>query len=69
MEKKKTQNKTHNSPLSLFRFPLLHHTQTGVSEDAKAFVRSLLDRDPAKRPTAAEALRHPWLAGGTSAER
>jgi hypothetical protein len=32
-------------------------------------VRSLLDRDPAKRPTAAEALRHPWLVGGNSSER
>eukprot|EP01065_Artemidia_motanka_P024320 TRINITY_DN2898_c2_g1_i2.p1 TRINITY_DN2898_c2_g1~~TRINITY_DN2898_c2_g1_i2.p1 ORF type:complete len:556 (+),score=84.77 TRINITY_DN2898_c2_g1_i2:367-2034(+) len=26
------------------------------------FVTSLLDTDPAKRPTAREALRHPWLA-------
>lgn len=26
-------------------------------------------QDPAKRPTAKQALEHPWLAGGTSAER
>jgi hypothetical protein len=26
-------------------------------------------RDPEKRPTAREALQHPWLAGGTVADR
>jgi calcium-dependent protein kinase len=40
----------------------------GVSDDAKDFVASLLQRDPAKRPTAKEALKHPWLRGD-SAER
>ena len=34
-----------------------------VSDEAKGLVRALLTRDPAKRPTAAEALAHPWLAG------
>lgn len=29
--------------------------------EAQDFVRSLLEEDPAKRPTAAEALDHPWL--------
>jgi len=28
-----------------------------------SFVRSLLDLDPTKRPTATEALQHPWLQG------
>ena len=32
-----------------------------VSDEAKDLVKSLLTRDPAKRPTAAEALAHPWL--------
>ena len=38
----------------------------GVSDDAKDFVASLLQRDPAKRPTAKEALKHPWLRGDSS---
>ncbi|KAI9005123.1 kinase-like domain-containing protein, partial [Hyaloraphidium curvatum] len=33
----------------------------GVSDDAKDFISSLLERDPKVRPTAEEALRHPWL--------
>lgn len=33
-----------------------------VSEAARDFVRSCLTVDPRKRPTAAEALKHPWLA-------
>lgn len=33
-----------------------------VSETAKDFVRTCLTVDPAKRPTAAEALKHKWLA-------
>lgn len=32
-----------------------------VSDEAKDLVKALLTRDPAKRPTAAEALAHPWL--------
>jgi serine/threonine protein kinase len=32
-----------------------------VSDVAKDFVASLLDVDPSQRPTAAQALRHPWL--------
>jgi serine/threonine protein kinase len=33
-----------------------------VSETAKDFVRTCLTVDPLKRPTAAEALKHKWLA-------
>ena len=29
---------------------------------ARGFVRALLEAEPARRPAAAEALRHPWLA-------
>ncbi|KAL3139963.1 hypothetical protein ABBQ38_004250 [Trebouxia sp. C0009 RCD-2024] len=35
----------------------------GVSSGAKDFVRSLLIRDPAERPTAKQALHHPWVRG------
>ncbi|KAF8648167.1 hypothetical protein AX16_006378 [Volvariella volvacea WC 439] len=39
-----------------------HEYWEGVSETAKAFVRYCLTIDPLKRPTAGEALQHPWLA-------
>jgi calcium-dependent protein kinase len=40
-----------------------------LSPQAKEFVQRLLQRDPAARPTAEDALRHPWLAesGATGA--
>ncbi|KAI0666230.1 kinase-like domain-containing protein [Trametes maxima] len=34
---------------------------SNVSPEAKDFVKSLLNPDPAKRPTAEEALKHKWL--------
>jgi calcium-dependent protein kinase len=33
-----------------------------ISKEAKDFVRSLLEREPFMRPTAAEALQHAWIA-------
>lgn len=36
-----------------------------VSETARDFVRTCLTLDPAKRPTATEALQHRWLASET----
>jgi calcium-dependent protein kinase len=33
-----------------------------ISKDAVDFVRALLNRDPLARPTAAQALQHPWIA-------
>ena len=33
-----------------------------ISEEARDFVTKLLNRDPVKRPTADEALKHPWIA-------
>jgi len=35
----------------------------GVSDEAKDFVKMLLVKDPKQRPTAKQALRHPWLSG------
>lgn len=32
-----------------------------MSEEAKEFISSLLIADPTQRPTAAEALKHPWI--------
>ena len=42
---------------------------TGVSEEAKDFVRVLLKKDHAARPSAKEALRHPWLQSAFHAGR
>ena len=73
-KKKKNNNSTRSLSLLPFRPPPpfsspFTPSRVGVSDDAKAFVRSLLDRDPARRPSALEALRHPWLVGGNSTER
>ncbi|RHZ56043.1 hypothetical protein CDV55_104740 [Aspergillus turcosus] len=40
-----------------------------VSKDAKDFILSLLQPDPAKRPTSQEALKHPWLTGESASDR
>ncbi|KAL6784790.1 hypothetical protein ACKKBF_B03225 [Auxenochlorella protothecoides x Auxenochlorella symbiontica] len=39
-----------------------------VSAPARALVKSMLRRDPARRPTAAQLCRHPWVTGQQSAE-
>ncbi|OJJ45722.1 hypothetical protein ASPZODRAFT_17167 [Penicilliopsis zonata CBS 506.65] len=36
--------------------------ETGYSEDAHAFVRACLDKNPKNRPSYAMLLRHPWLS-------
>lgn len=41
----------------------------GISEEAKDFVRTLLVKDPLKRPSALDALQHPWLQGPGAEER
>jgi calcium-dependent protein kinase len=33
-----------------------------ISDEAKDFIRQLLNRDPLRRPTAEEAMKHPWIA-------
>jgi calcium-dependent protein kinase len=35
----------------------------GISDEAKDFVKVMLNKDPKQRPTAKEALKHPWLKG------
>ncbi|KAF9391787.1 hypothetical protein CPB97_005424 [Podila verticillata] len=44
-----------------YQFAPMEYWQ-GVSETAKSFVNGLLTVDPSRRMTAAEALKHPWLA-------
>ncbi|TFY70066.1 hypothetical protein EVJ58_g3 [Rhodofomes roseus] len=41
---------------------------SNVSEEAKDFIRVLLNPDPHKRPTAEEALKHKWLTSRASNE-
>ncbi|BGP48991.1 hypothetical protein JCM10450v2_004870 [Rhodotorula kratochvilovae] len=48
----------HEARTTTLYFP---RTWDGVSEDAKDFIRQLLTVDEDARPTAAEALEHPWL--------
>ncbi|CAB4394521.1 unnamed protein product [Rhizophagus irregularis] len=40
-----------------------NHFWRNVSEDAKDFIRALLNINPSERPTAAEALKHRWIVG------
>ncbi|BGP19400.1 Calmodulin-dependent protein kinase cmk2 [Rhodosporidiobolus nylandii] len=39
-----------------------------ISLDAKAFIRALVQPDPAKRPTAEQALKHKWILEATGKE-
>ncbi|GAB4823735.1 hypothetical protein N2152v2_010781 [Parachlorella kessleri] len=56
--------------LEILRAPLDFESAPwdAVSGEAKAFVQSLLQRDPDLRPTAEEALAHSWLHGLKSKE-
>ncbi|KAI2601231.1 pregnancy up-regulated nonubiquitous CaM kinase [Homo sapiens] len=40
-----------------------------ISESAKDFIRHLLERDPQKRFTCQQALRHLWISGDTAFDR
>lgn len=41
----------------------------GISSEANDFVATLLNKDHSKRPSAREALQHPWLQGPGTSER
>ncbi|KDQ06429.1 hypothetical protein BOTBODRAFT_39589 [Botryobasidium botryosum FD-172 SS1] len=47
-----------------YKFEPVEYWQN-VSQTARDFVRTCLTIDPARRPTAAQALEHPWLASET----
>ena len=38
-----------------------HPVWKKISSNAKDFIMSLLTPDPKKRPSAAQALKHPWI--------
>ncbi|XP_078065066.1 calcium/calmodulin-dependent protein kinase type 1-like, partial [Mustelus asterias] len=40
-----------------------------ISESAKDFIRHLLVREPEKRHTCEEALKHPWIVGDTALDK
>ncbi|EFN52073.1 hypothetical protein CHLNCDRAFT_32668 [Chlorella variabilis] len=48
---------------------LMHSHWEGISEEAKDFVKMLLNKDHTQRPTARQALHHPWLQGPGTSER
>ena len=49
-------------------FKLRSRDFIGISEEAKAFIERLLAFDQNERPTAAEALKDPWIVGKSSKE-
>lgn len=53
------------------RFPdviMVHHSLDAVhSENARKLLQGLLHMNPGKRPSAADAMRHPWLLQSSSA--
>ena len=44
------------------KFPDIEYNLRNYSIDARNLVRLLLSVDPSKRPTASQALRHPWFS-------
>lgn len=49
------------------RIEFHHSFWSHISQDAKDFIKHLLNPDPAQRPTAEEALQHTWLSPTPSA--
>uniref|UniRef100_A0A8C6WY33 Protein kinase domain-containing protein n=1 Tax=Neogobius melanostomus TaxID=47308 RepID=A0A8C6WY33_9GOBI len=40
-----------------------------ISESAKDFIRNMMQKNPSKRFTTEEALKHPWIAGNTAKDQ
>lgn len=59
----------HRQSILADKLDLTHSTWSGISNDAKDFIACLLHKDPAQRPSAKDALKHPWLRKGTVSER
>lgn len=54
----------------LTREPSFHRSAwREVSDEAKEFIKALLQKDHTKRPTAKEALKHPWLQSQFHADK
>jgi len=62
-EEGRTQPLLEQITSAAFDFP--DHTWKNISIEAKEFITSLLSVDPLARPTANEALNHPWMTKGT----
>ncbi|KAM8867625.1 calcium/calmodulin-dependent protein kinase type 1D-like isoform 1-T3 [Synchiropus picturatus] len=45
-----------------FHSPFWDH----ISDSAKDFIKNMMEKDPSKRLSSEEALRHPWIAGDTA---
>eukprot|EP01006_Ploeotia_vitrea_P041652 TRINITY_DN66558_c7_g2_i1.p1 TRINITY_DN66558_c7_g2~~TRINITY_DN66558_c7_g2_i1.p1 ORF type:complete len:619 (+),score=313.04 TRINITY_DN66558_c7_g2_i1:66-1922(+) len=58
----KTVETTHDGDFSRLKLEFPHEIFKDVSALAMDFLRFVLEIDPIKRPSSAEALQHPWLA-------
>jgi len=64
----RTEEQTAKAILKGEMAPMRGQVWSGVGDDAKAFVRQLLQVDPSNRPTAEVALQHPWLKATKSTD-
>ncbi|CAI5479505.1 unnamed protein product [Closterium sp. Yama58-4] len=61
----KGKGKTMQEGIAQNELKLKSRVWRGVSEEAKHLLRALLRKDPEERPSALEALGHPWLKNAT----
>lgn len=48
------------------KYPIMSDNMKKISKDCINLLKSMLQIDPAKRPTCKELLKHPWLCGKTA---